>query len=102
MKKVHFRDNSISFPSNIENIQNGRCLTTDYLTNVTLYPCSNKDQTISLYDDNKFNIGKSDQKSDIFDILLFAKKLKFYRSSKLSDLLHLNEQKFTKLSFHIM
>ena len=60
---------SIEIPSSIKELKEGWCEGTPKLTNVMII--QNKEQNISYYD-NKFIIGKSDIKSDIFDIFVFA------------------------------
>lgn len=61
---------SFTFPSSIEEFKEDWCL--DLLNLNSIKILSNEKQNISLYND--FLIGKTDQKSDIFEVLLFCKK----------------------------
>ena len=62
---------SFTFPSSIEEFKEDWCL--DLLNLNSIKILSNEKQNISLYN-NDFLIGKIDQKSDIFEVLLFARK----------------------------
>ena len=60
----------ISIPSSIVNIEEGCFKGVLFLTNISISP---NNQNYSYYDD-KFIVGKSDPKNDIFDVLIFARK----------------------------
>lgn len=61
---------SLTIPSNIE-LQEGWCNNLSLLKKITIIPCAI--QKIISYED-KFIIGKTDPKSDIYDILLFSRR----------------------------
>lgn len=62
---------SISIPSSIEELEEEWCANINNLIKVEVKV--NGKENIMYYD-NKFLLGKSDQKSDIFDILIFARR----------------------------
>ena len=62
---------SISIPSNVEDLDEVLCNGTSKLININVIPTN--DQKIISYED-KFVLGKSDKNSDIYDILLFARR----------------------------
>ena len=75
-----FRDStieSLSIPSSVLDLQKGWCEGTSKLDEVKIIMNNNKQSNIALY--NGSIIGKSDIKSDIFDVLLFVpRKTKFF------------------------
>lgn len=62
---------NLSIPSSVEILNDDWCYKTDNLINIQIIECSQKN--IFYYDD-KFILGKSDLKSEIFDVLLFARR----------------------------
>ncbi|KAK8835695.1 hypothetical protein M9Y10_042292 [Tritrichomonas musculus] len=62
---------SIAIPSSIVSLKSGWCKETMKLANIRII--QNETKNICYYDD-KFIIGKSDQKSDNYDLLLFARR----------------------------
>lgn len=62
---------SLSIPSSISDLQEGWCNQTWKLQSIIVVP-GNEFNIISF--ENKFILGKSSQKSDIFDVLLFARR----------------------------
>ena len=74
IEKVAFYDSSISkltIPSSIVHLEESWCSETAKLADITIF--ENEIQNISFFD-NKFIIGKTDPKSDIYDILLFSRR----------------------------
>ena len=61
-----FKIKEISIPSNIITIGKGWCCGTFQLNKINIIP--NGDTNVKLIENNKVLIGKSDLKSDIFDI----------------------------------
>lgn len=61
----------LSFPSNVVELKDGWCCQSSSLFNINIY--LKEDQNFVYFDD-KFILGKSDQKSDIFDVLVFARR----------------------------
>ena len=61
---------SLSIPSSVSSLDDGWCNETEYLNNVTIGPNS---KHFIKYGDNLI-IGKSDEKSDNFDVLIFANR----------------------------
>lgn len=61
----------LSIPSSVAELKEGWCLGTTNLTDIEVYPAM--EQNIAYYNDS-FIIGKSDIKSDIYDILYFARR----------------------------
>ena len=62
---------NLTLPSSIDDLQDGFCVSTNDLTSITIIPC--KEENIILYDNNVL-IGKSDSKSDSFDVLHCSKR----------------------------
>ena len=62
---------SISMPSSISEFEENWCRDTHNLKNITIFQC---EQQNIMYFDDKFIFQKSNPQSDIFDILIFARR----------------------------
>lgn len=63
---------SLSIPSSMYKFNTGWCCGTEFLTDINIFPNKNIENII--YFDNKFILGKSDLSSNVFDILIFARR----------------------------
>ena len=61
---------SLFIPKNMRELRDGWCCYTNHLTNITISP----DNKNFIYKDNQFLLGKTDPKSDNFNVLLFARR----------------------------
>ncbi|KAK8838471.1 beta-1,3-glucan linked protein [Tritrichomonas musculus] len=62
----------LTIPSNIANIDEGCWMTTTNIKKIDIF--LNKNEKNILYFDDKFILGKSDHSSDVFDVLIFARR----------------------------
>ena len=73
IEKKSFKNSSIeriTIPSSLEELEEEWCADTKYLCHVSIHP---NNKRYKFYDkEKKILIGKSDTKSDIFDLLVFA------------------------------
>lgn len=70
----HSSIDNISIPSSVVELRDGWCGCTPHLNNIKIFNNNNNKEENIIYYDNKFILGKSDQKSDNFDILHFARR----------------------------
>ena len=63
--------NTLIIPSCVSEFKEGWCKGTNKLIIILIMP---SDEENIFYYDNKFIIGKSDPKSDVFDVLIFARR----------------------------